>query len=76
MIAFITRTIEEKNKKYAIVFSLSSEIKSSPDENGTNLYLIHYGLKVEIIDELNNWIKIILPDGKMGWMKNDSVEII
>jgi tetratricopeptide (TPR) repeat protein len=74
--AFIARILEEKNEKCAVVFTEALKVKSSPDENGTAIFEIHYGLKFQIIDELDYWYKIILADGKSGWIKKEGFEII
>jgi tetratricopeptide (TPR) repeat protein len=74
--AFVARILEEKNEKSAIVFNQAIKVKSSPDENGTDIFEIHYGLKFQIIDELNYWYKILLVDGKSGWIKKEGFELI
>ena len=52
------------DQDYAIVFSPSVTAKSSPDEKGTDLFLIHEGTKVKIEDEIEGWNKTIeLNDG-------------
>jgi tetratricopeptide (TPR) repeat protein len=60
----------------AIVMTPSVTIKSSPDENGTDLFVIHEGLKVWIVDSVDNWLKITIADGNSGWLKNSDVEPI
>ncbi len=55
-------------RKYAIVFCPRVAVKSSPSVTGTDLFLIHEGLKVEITDSLNSWKEIRIPDGNKGWM--------
>ncbi|MFH1319468.1 MAG: tetratricopeptide repeat protein [Bacteroidota bacterium] len=60
----------------AIVFSVSVIVKSSPDENGTDLFLLHEGTKVMIMDEIGEWNKIMLSDGSVGWLRKETVEII
>lgn len=65
-----------ENRNYAIIFCPRVTVKSSPSETGTDLFLIHEGLKVEIIDNLDNWIEIRLADGNQGWMENSCIEII
>ena len=55
-------------RKYAIIFCPRVTVKSSPSSSGTDLFLIHEGLKVEITDSLNNWKEIRIPDGNKGWM--------
>jgi tetratricopeptide (TPR) repeat protein len=63
-------------KKSAIVMTPSITIKSSPDENGTDLFVIHEGLKVWVIDKVDNWSKITIADGNSGWLKNSDIEPI
>lgn len=57
------------NEPYAIVVTPSVVVKSSPDVSGTQLFLIHEGLKVQITDELGDWRRIKLSDGNIGWLK-------
>ena len=60
------KKITERNQ--AIVFSPSITVKASPDESGSELFIIHEGLKVKITDTLNNWSEIQLSDGNKGWL--------
>ena len=59
--------------KEAIVFSPTVTVKSAPKQNGTDLFIIHEGLKVEVIDESNGWKEIRLSDGKIGWLPEDTI---
>ncbi len=62
--------------KEAIVFSPTVTVKSAPKTNGTDLFIIHEGLKVEIIGSTHGWKEIRLSDGKIGWLPDDSIVII
>lgn len=64
------------NDREAIVFSASVTAKSSPDENGNNLFIIHEGLKVHIEDKVGAWCEIRLPDGSKGWVLQSDIEVI
>lgn len=64
------------NNGSAIVFTPTVNIKSSPDENGTKLFILHEGSKVEITDSLGNWFEIKLKDGNSGWLKNTDIQKI
>jgi len=66
----VTRTDE------AIVFSPSVMVKSSPDEGGTNLFILHEGTKVRMMDQLGDWREIRLGDGNKGWIRISDLEII
>lgn len=71
---------KQKNKQeqhnFAIITQPSATVKSSPSEGGTNIFLIHEGLKVQIIDKLGNWLEIKLADGNQGWLPAESMERI
>lgn len=60
----------------AIVFASSLTAKSSPDAGGTDLFVIHEGVKVKITDRVGTWIRIRLADGNEAWIPEDSVEKI
>lgn len=52
----------------AIVFCPRVTVKSSPSASGTDLFLIHEGLKIQITDSLGKWKEIRLTDGNKGWL--------
>jgi SH3-like domain-containing protein len=51
-------------------------IKSSPDISGTDIFVLHEGTKVWIIDEISDWREIKLSDGTKGWLKASDLEVI
>lgn len=64
------------NHAYAIVMQPTVTVKSSPDAAGTNLFVIHEGLKVRITDKLGEWVEIKLADGNKGWLLAETIEKI
>ena len=66
----------EKNHHFAIIFSPTVTVKSAPDENSTNLFVLHEGVKIEILDHVSQWSKFKLVDGKIGWAPSSSFEAI
>lgn len=67
---------EAKDSKEAIVFSATLPVKSSPEETGVDLFVIHEGLKVTITDELSEWKEIKIANGSKGWVKNEALVLI
>ncbi|MBN1596965.1 MAG: tetratricopeptide repeat protein [Bacteroidales bacterium] len=59
-----------------IAISSTITVKSSPSQSSTNLFIIHEGTKVYIVDELDEWYEIKLSDGKQGWLLKEDVEPI
>jgi hypothetical protein len=64
------------NHVYGIVMQPTVTVKSSPDATGTNLFVVHEGLKVKITDKLGEWVEIKLADGNKGWLLTETVERI
>lgn len=60
----------------AVVMSLSTAVKSSPDKSATDLFVLHEGTLVEITARLDNWCEITIADGKKGWLESKHVETI
>ena len=52
-------------------------VKSTPNESGTDLFVLHEGTKVTIKDNtMKNWKEIKLEDGNVGWVQTKDLEII
>jgi len=65
------------NRTNAIIMAPSVTIKSTPNESGTDLFIIHEGRKVSIKDNsMKEWKEIILEDGNVGWIKTADLEVI
>ncbi len=73
---FTVQSYRESNAEYAIIMTDVANIKSAPDKTGGDLFVIHRGLKVQVLDDVNSWRKIRLADGKIGWIPEQEVEII
>lgn len=61
----------------AIVMSSVAVIKSTPSQTGNDLFVIHEGTKVNILDRsLEGWYEVKLADGKVGWIQAKQIEVI
>ena len=60
----------------AIIFAPTITVKSSPSESGTDLFVLHEGTKVYLMDRVGEWSEIRLEDGNRGWIPTDKLEII
>ena len=65
------------NRSGAIVMSPTITVKSTPNESGTDLFVLHEGTKVYIEDDsMKGWKEIRLEDGKEGWLPASAIEVI
>ena len=62
---------------YAIVMRPVTSVKSSPSaEASKDLFILHEGTKVKILDSVGSWINIELADGRQGWLSSKDMELI
>ena len=62
---------------YAIVTRPVTSVKSSPSaEASKDLFILHEGTKVKIIDAVGSWSNIELADGRQGWLLSKDMELI
>lgn len=54
----------------AIIILPDEQVKAAPDSGSADLLVIHEGLKVKITDEVGDWRKIKLSDGREGWVES------
>jgi tetratricopeptide (TPR) repeat protein len=64
------------NQHEAIVFTANVNIKSSPDENSKDIFVLHEGIKVILLDEVSQWQEIRIANGSVGWIKNSDLRKI
>ena len=72
----IVKINREQTHINAVVIEQSITVKTSPDPKSTDAFVIHEGLKVNLEDNLDEWVKIRLADGKVGWVENRAIERI
>jgi len=65
-----------KENKEAIIFTPTITAKSSPTLSAVDLFVIHEGTKVRIVDEVQGWAKIKIRNGSIGWLPVDSMKRI
>lgn len=60
----------------AILFTPTVTVKSSPDEKSVDLFVLHEGTKVQLMDHIGNWYEIRIANGSVGWLPSTSLEKI
>ena len=65
-----------KEHREAIIFTPTITVKSSPTLNAVDLFVVHEGTKIKVLDHVQNWVKIKIPDGSIGWLPEESLRMI
>jgi len=60
----------------AIVYESEVQIKAEPNKRSEAIFVLHEGTKVNVLDELNEWKKIKIVDGKTGWVTAKSIKLL
>lgn len=68
------RAEQLKNRNFAIVFAEEVEIKSEPNERGEELFLLHEGTKVKLLEDFEEWSKVEIANGNQGWMRREEMK--
>ena len=65
------------HRNTAVILAPSVVVKGSPSDRSTDLFLIHEGSKVEILDNsMKEWMEVKFEEGKQGWIPVNVAEII
>jgi tetratricopeptide (TPR) repeat protein len=65
-----------QNNVDAIIFALETDVKNAPTLNSEDVFTLHEGTKVKVLDTVDNWKKIKIADGKIGWIVASELKIL
>jgi tetratricopeptide (TPR) repeat protein len=68
LILMFSRIQKIQQHHNAIIMVPSVNARSSPDEQSTNVFVLHEGTKVMLMDSVKNWNEIGIADGNKGWV--------
>ncbi|GJQ61938.1 MAG: hypothetical protein SCALA702_09910 [Melioribacteraceae bacterium] len=66
----------ETSRIEGVLLSEVVSVKVSPDKNSNDAFILHEGVKFRIEDNVGDWSRIKLSDGKVGWVNKTTYEII
>ena len=55
------------SENQAVVFAGSLSVKAEPRASSSDLFIVHEGTTVNVLEEVNDWVRLSLPDGNEGW---------
>lgn len=65
-----------KQGNRAIVINSASVVRSSPDQSGKELFVLHEGAKAVIVDQIGSWVEVRIASGNKGWVSTADIEKI
>jgi len=68
---------EARRQDMAVVMRPVSSVKSSPSAGGAkDLFILHEGTRVRILDNVSGYSQIEIADGRQGWIPSGEIEVI
>jgi len=68
---------EARRQDMAIVMRPVSSVKSSPSaDTAKDLFILHEGTRVKLLDTVSGYTNIELADGRQGWIPTKDIEVI
>jgi len=64
------------SERQAIILVDKADVYSSPSTDGTEVFALHEGTKVHLGERSGAFVRIALADGKVGWIRLDTLEEI
>ena len=73
---FFTRVQQDIKVKHGIILVEKVSVVSGPAIDSTEMFALHKGVKIRVIAQSGEFMRIRLTDGKDGWVPIDALEII
>jgi len=69
---------EGLNKKDnpAIVFAQESRVKADPNQTSEEVFRLHEGTKIQVLEAYEDWNKIQLSDNSIGWIPSKDIKVL
>jgi hypothetical protein len=62
---------------YGVIMTVETPVQSAPAADpALQLFSIHEGTRVRIDRRSDGWIEVVLEDGKVGWLRSETLEVI
>lgn len=62
-----------KSNNNGIIIAPTITVKSSPSASSVDLFVLHEGSKVKILDNTGEWEKIKIANGSIGWLPSSTI---
>lgn len=73
--AFQKQSLDKKDNP-AIVFAQESRVKSEANKSSEEVFRLHEGTKVQVLETYEDWKKIQLSDKSTGWIPSKDIKIL
>jgi len=72
----LDRQARDAQQSEAIIFAQTTDFRSEPNLRSEILVQLHEGTKVRVEDQVEQWVKVRLANGTVGWLTQNDVQRI
>ncbi|WP_299126700.1 tetratricopeptide repeat protein [uncultured Winogradskyella sp.] len=73
--AFQKQHLDTKDNP-GIVFAQESRVRSEANRTSEEVFRLHEGTKVQVLEAYKDWYKIQLSDNSIGWLPNEDIKLL
>ncbi len=75
---FLARSSAQFESEYqaAVILEKVLELRTAPDEASAPVVELHEGTKVNLLDKIEDWYKVRLKNGEVGWLNEKQLGLI
>lgn len=66
----------ENNNKEAVIMSENCYVKVAPNHSSEDSFILHEGTEILVLDQVDDWMRIKLIDGKIGWINSEDLSLV
>lgn len=64
------------NNKEAVVFAEKTKVRNAPTLNSEEIFMLHEGTKIIVLDGVDEWNKVKIKDGRLGWIHAEDIKLL
>ena len=72
----LDKQARDAQQSEAIIFAQTTDFRSEPNLRSEILVQLHEGTKVRVEDQVEQWVKVRLANGTVGWLNQNDVQHI
>ena len=75
-LVFTQQKHEQLQVVKGVVYAEEVAVWGEPNQRSDELFLLHEGTTVEVIDDLSDWLKVKIANGSEGWIQKESLRLL
>lgn len=73
---FTQQKYEQSQVVKGVIYVEEVAVWGEPNQRADELFLLHEGTTVEVIDDLSDWLKVKIANGSEGWIQKESLRLL